>query len=70
MSFFINKLCQIWRDLVEYVVLVYFISIPIEKLVEKNTRPVGEILEIFDQIQAFDKDFIDVGAYFVHIGPF
>ena len=37
---------------------------------EIGTRQVGDILEISDQIQAFDKDFIDVEAYFVHAGPF
>ena len=52
------------------MLLVYFISTQLEKLVEKNTRQVGNILEISDQIQAFDKYFIDLGAYFVHIGPF
>ena len=37
---------------------------------EIGTRQLENILEISDQIQDLDKDFIDVEAYFVHSGPF
>ena len=37
---------------------------------EIGTRQLDNILEISDQIQDLDKDFIDVEAYFVHSGPF
>ena len=37
---------------------------------EIGTRQLENILEISDQIQDLDKDFIDVEAYFVHRCPF
>ena len=39
------------------MLLVYFVSVQLEKLVEKSTRQHGEILENIDQIQEQLKDF-------------